>query len=50
MYKIDRDQDYTQADKRISLLNNPLFNEWKERVRQHQLLIEKPIVNMMISE
>ncbi len=40
----------TQAGKRINPLDNTLFHEWKEKVRQHSVLTEDTIVTIMINE
>ncbi|CAF3365655.1 unnamed protein product [Rotaria sp. Silwood2] len=40
----------TQAAKRINPLDNALFHEWKERVRQHSLLTEETLATTMTNE
>ncbi|CAF1027512.1 unnamed protein product [Rotaria sp. Silwood1] len=40
----------TQAAKRISPLENSLFHEWKERVRQHSSLSEETLATTMTNE
>jgi hypothetical protein len=40
----------TQAAKRINPLDNTLFHEWKERMRQHSLLTEETLITTMINE
>jgi hypothetical protein len=39
-----------QSAKRLSPLDNSLFHEWKERVRQHEPLTAKNIINIMSDE
>jgi hypothetical protein len=39
-----------QAAKRVNSLNNTLFHEWKERIRQNSLLTEENVVMTMINE
>ena len=38
------------AAERVSPLHSTLFHEWKERIRQHSLLIEDTIFTTMIHE
>lgn len=40
----------TQAAKRVSPLENMLFHEWKERIRQNSLLTEENLVMTMTNE
>ena len=40
----------TRAAKHISLLDNALFHDWKDRLGQHSLLTEKRLVTTMNNE
>jgi hypothetical protein len=40
----------TQAAKRVSPLDNTLFHEWKERIRQNSLLTEEILLTTMVNE
>jgi hypothetical protein len=40
----------SQAAKQINPLDNALFHEWKERIRQHPLLTEETLVTTMKNE
>jgi hypothetical protein len=40
----------TQAAKRVNPLDNTLFHEWKERIRQNSLVTEETLVMTMTNE